>query len=99
MPTLSWRVKSLYILPDKDVNSALYSCSYTSFDNVCLASFKSGSSSPSGKAKVLYHEGEFPAYNGTTARYITDNDSDYPTLVGKKTKLYSIPYLNNRNGE
>mgnify|MGYP003647739316 CR=1 FL=1 len=52
-----------------------------------------------GTGFIFYHEGEFPAYNGTTARYVTDDDSDYPTLVGKKTKLYSIPYLNNRNGE
>ena len=52
-----------------------------------------------GGGLIFYGEGDFPAYNGTTVRYVTDNPTQYPTIIGKKTKIYSIPYLNKDSGE
>lgn len=48
---------------------------------------------------IYYFEGEFPAYNGTTNRYIVDHSTNYPSISGKKTKLYSVPFLNKKEGK
>ena len=42
---------------------------------------------------IYYYESNLPAYDGVNVRKITDNPTQYPTLVGKHVKCYSVPYL------
>jgi len=41
----------------------------------------------------FYYPDDLPAYDGLLVRKVTDNSVTYPTVVGKHTKIYSVPYL------
>ena len=42
---------------------------------------------------IFYYPYNLPAYDGTLVRKVIDHSTQYPTMVGKHTKIYSIPYI------